>query len=71
MVMVVVEIVVVAAGVLVYYLTLALVSLMVYTDSKVTNCSARLNETVMLHVKNIGTVDSCQRMRDRPVWWFQ
>jgi len=41
----------------IYYFTLPRVSLLVYTDSKITGCKTRLNETVILHLKNDGTVD--------------
>jgi len=30
---------------------------MVYPDSRVTGCKEQLNETVILHVKNVGNVD--------------
>ena len=55
--LIVVMVVVVAVGVYAYYLTLPRVSLLVYPDSKVTGCKERINETVILHVKNDGTVD--------------
>jgi len=55
--LVVVSAVAISVGVLAYYLALPRVSLMVYRDSNVTGTKARMNETVTLHVKNIGTVD--------------
>jgi len=45
-----------SVGVYAYYLTLPRVSLILYSDSKLTGCKARLNETFMLHLKNDGTV---------------
>jgi len=57
LVLVVLAAVAVSVGVHVYYLSLPRVSLLVYRDSKVTGCKERLNETVILHVKNDGTVD--------------
>ena len=55
--LIVVAAVVVAVGVYAYYLSMPRVSLLVYKDSKVTGCRERINETVILHVKNDGTVD--------------
>ena len=57
LVFVVVAVVAVSVGVYAYYLTMSRVSLLVYRDSKVTGCKKRLNETVMLHVMNDGTVN--------------
>ena len=57
LVLVVVVALAISAGVYAYYLTMPRVSLLFYPDSKVTGCKQRLNETVILHVKNDGTVD--------------
>ena len=57
LVFVVVAAVAVSVSVYAYYLTMSRVSLLVYPDSKVTGCKKRLNETVILHVKNDGTVN--------------
>jgi len=50
-------IVAVFVGVYAYYLTLPRLSLLVYPDSKITGCKLRQNETVILHVRNDGTVN--------------
>jgi len=55
--LIVVVAVVVAVAVYAYYLTLPRLSLLIYKDSKVTGCKERINETVILHVKNDGSVD--------------
>ena len=55
--LIVVVAVVVAVAIYAYYLTLPRLSLLIYKDSKVTGCKERINETVILHVKNDGTVD--------------
>ena len=57
LVFVVFAVVAISVGVYAYYLTVPRVSLMVYPDTKVTGCKERLNETVILHVMNDGTVD--------------
>ena len=57
LVFVVVAVVAISVGVYAYFLMLPRVSLLVYPDSEVTGCKERLNETVILHVKNDGTVD--------------
>jgi len=57
LILVVVAAVAVASGVYTYFLLQPRLSLLVYPDSKVTGCKERLNETVMLHVRNDGNID--------------
>jgi len=55
--LVVVAAVAVAACVYTYFLLQPRLSLLVYPDSKVAGCKKRLNETVILHVRNDGNID--------------
>jgi len=57
LVLVVVAAVAVAAGVYTYFLLQPRLSLLLYPDSKVAGCKTRLNETVILHVRNDGNID--------------
>jgi len=57
LVLVVAAVVAISVGVYAYFLMLPRVSLLVYPDSQVTGCKQQLNETVILHVKNDGTVE--------------
>ena len=57
LVFVVFAVVAISVGAYAYYLTVPRVSLLVYPDSEVTGCKEQMHETVILHVKNDGTVN--------------
>ncbi len=57
LVLVVVVAAVATIGVYVYFLTLPRTSILVYPDTRVTGTKERLNETIILHLRNEGTED--------------